>query len=307
MTEENIDARCGFVAIVGRPNVGKSTLINYIVGQKVAIVSDIPQTTRFKIKGIFNDKRGQIIFLDTPGLHIGKDRLDKYMNVIAKHTINEVDLIIHLVDSSEPVKEEETMVVRFLEPIDKPIILGLNKIDLGGKFIPEYIKLYEKTKKKSTEELADSITLLPLSSLKGTNVDKLLDEIFTKLPVGQALYPKDTIRDESQNLFIADVIREKLLGSMRQEIPHVIAVLVEEIIWRSHNLVYIKADILIERDPQRKIVVGKNGQVLKNIGTQARKELEEYLSKKVYLDLVVKTKEKWRQDPRILKELGYSP
>lgn len=305
--EDNKQLKCGFVAIVGRPNVGKSTLLNYIVGQKVAIVSNVPQTTRFKIKGIFNDKRGQVIFVDTPGLHLVKDRLDRYMNLIAKQTIKEVDLIIHLADSSEPIGKEEMMVVKFLTDIDKPVIIGFNKIDLGGKFIPQYINLYEKAKKSSMQELAGLITLIPLSSLKGTNVDRLLDVIFSKLPVGERLYPEDMTRDESQNLFIADIIREKLLKCMRQELPHVIAVLVEDIIWRSKNLVYIKANILIERDPQRKIVIGKSGQVLKDIGTQARKELEEYLSKKVFLDLVVKTKNKWRQDPKILKMLGYSP
>ncbi|MFH1202433.1 MAG: GTPase Era [Candidatus Omnitrophota bacterium] len=307
MRDENSNLNCGIVAIVGRPNVGKSSLLNYIIQEKVAIVSKVPQTTRFIVRGILNDKRGQVVFVDTPGLHLAKDRLGKYMNVTAKSAQEGVDLVLHLVDSSKPVGPEENMIAKNLAHIKTHLILGLNKIDLGAKFTTQYIELYERIKGKPIAQLVDSITVLPLSSLKGTNVDKLLDVIFLKLPKSPAYYPPDITRDEPQNIYIADIIREKLFACMRQEVPHSLAVLVEEIKQRPNNLVYVKASILIERDSQRKIIIGKDGSVLKSAGTKARQELEEYFSKKVYLDLSVKTQEKWRQDPGVLKLLGYSP
>jgi len=299
--------RCGFVAIVGRPNVGKSTLLNNILGEKVAIVTRIPQTTRNLIRGILTEDRGQVIFIDTPGIHLSKDRLGKYMNISASEIIEDADLIIHLVDSSEQVGKEEIIVVNKLKKLKKPIILGLNKIDLGGEFIPQYIKLWEEAKAKPITQLTDSIIVLPLSGLKNKNIKELLEITFSLLPQGDLLYPGEIISDFPQNNLIADIIREKLMNLMRQEIPYSLAVLVEEVLERSKRLMVIKAKVYIERDSQRRIVIGEGAQIIKKVGILARRELEEIFNKKIYLELHVDTKKAWRQDPRMLKILGYSP
>lgn len=295
---------CGIVAIVGRTNTGKSTLLNYILGKKVAIVSKVPQTTRNIIRGILTEKRGQIVFVDTPGLHKPKHRLGKYMNILAEEQALGADVILHLVDSSERVGEEEEMVVSELCKSKAPIVLALNKIDLGGKFIPEYLKLWEEKKGKSIQELADSLITIPLSALKGANIDELLGVLFAHLPKGPQLYPDDVISDFPQKMAFADIIREKLFECMRQEVPHSIAVLTDEIIERSDKLTYIKADILVERDSQKAIVIGDKGQIVKKVGSLARGELEKLSGKKVYLELNVKVKANWRQDEELLRQMG---
>jgi len=301
------DFRSGFVAIVGRPNVGKSTLLNNILGERIAIVTRIAQTTRNLIRGILTEQRGQVVFIDTPGIYLSKDRLGKYMNISASQIINDADVVIHLIDSSDRVGREEKIIADKLKKVKKPIILGLNKIDLGGKFIPQYIKLWEEAKGKPITELTDSIVVLPLSGLKNKNIKELLENIFSLLPKGEPFYPEEIISDVPQNNMIADVIREKLMNLMRQEIPYNLAVLVEEVLERSKRLMIIKAKVYIERDSQRRMVIGKNAQIIKKVGILARKELEEIFKKKVYLDLHVDTKKSWRQDPRMLKILGYSP
>lgn len=297
--------RCGIVAIVGRPNVGKSTLLNYILGEKVAIVSSVPQTTRTQIRGILNDKRGQIVFLDTPGLHIPKTRLGKFMNISAEDAIMGADVVLHLVDSSEPPGEEENIIVDKLKDITNPIVLGLNKIDLGGEYVPKYIELWEEKREKPITEMTDSLISIPISSLKGNNVDKLLEVLFSFLKEGPELYPPDVLTDFPKKLAIADMIREKLLNFMREEVPHSIAVLVDEITDRSERLVFIRAEILVERSSQKSIIIGKNGTMLKKVGSLARKELEEYFSKKVFLELWVRVEENWKKNPQLLRELGY--
>lgn len=296
---------CGIVAIIGRPNTGKSTLLNYILGEKLAIVSNVPQTTRNVIRGILTEKRGQVIFVDTPGIHKPKHRLGKYMNIAAIDVIKGADILLHMADSSEAPGEEEDMVVGELATVKAPVVLALNKIDLGGKFVDEYIRLWEEKKGKPVTELADSLIVLPMSSLKGTNIDKLLEILFSLLPEGHNLYPDDMLSDFPQKLAYADIIREKLLTRMRQEVPHSIAVLVEEITDRTQKLTYIKAAIYVERESQKGIVVGAKGGILKEVGSLARRELEELLKKKVYLELNVKVKEDWKSDPLILKLLGY--
>ena len=296
--------RCGIVAIVGRTNVGKSTLLNYILGKKVAIVSRIPQTTRNIIRGILNEKRGQIVFVDTPGLHKPKHRLGKYMNILAEEQARGADIILHLVDSSENVGEEEEMIVNYLNPLRVLVILVLNKIDLGGKFIPEYLNLWQAKKAKPIQELTDSLLVIPVSALKGSNVDKLLEVLFSHLPPGPQLYPEEIISDFPQRLAYADIIREKLFECMRQEVPHSIAVLVDEVIERSDKLTYIRADIFVERDSQKAIVIGDKGQIVKKVGSLARGELEQLLGKKVYLELNAKVKENWRQDQEFLRQMG---
>lgn len=298
------EKRCGIAAIVGRTNTGKSTLLNSILGKKVAIVSKVPQTTRNIIRGILNEKRGQIVFVDTPGLHKPKHRLGKYMNILAEDSAEGADVIIHLADASENIGEEEEMIVSYLAKAKAPVVLALNKIDLGGKFISEYLKLWEEKKGKPVAELTKELTVIPVSALKGTNIDMLLDELFSLMPEGPQLYPEDMLSDFPQKLAYADIIREKLFECMRQEMPHSIAVLVEEFIERSKALTYIRAEIFVERDSQKGMVIGDKGQIVKKVGSLARQELEELLGKKVYLELSVKVKENWRQDQEILRRMG---
>lgn len=309
MPEINMDRQkglhCGMVAIVGRPNTGKSTLLNYILAEKVAIVSTVPQTTRYKIKGIFTDERGQIVFIDTPGMHISRHRLGKSMLRQIDEAVDECDLVIHLVDATELPGEEERLMVDKIREVKVPIILGLNKIDLNPRFLDSYIKLWEEIKGKRITELTESIILMPLSALKGMNVDKLIDAIFIHLPEGRLFYPPDTLTDSPQRLAIADIIREKLFNLMHKEVPHSLAVYIDEMQSRRDKLIYIRAVILVERDSQKAIVVGKDGEILKEVGIKARQELETLLEKKVFLETFVKVKPGWRQDPEILRQLGY--
>lgn len=293
------------VSIIGRPNVGKSTLLNAIVGEKVSITSNIPQTTRQQIRGIYNDERGQIVFIDTPGLHLGGDGLDKFMNRSSMSALQGVDVIIHLTDSSEQVGKEENFVVNQLRKLKIPIIVGLNKVDYKkGKYIQEYVDLWEKATGKSVNEL-ENFTLLPLSALTKVNVEKLLDLIFEMLPEGPLLYPDDVITDMPQRLAMADLIREKLFQTMREEVPHSIAVKIEHVSPVKGKILLIKALIVVERPTQKEIVIGKKGEVLKDIGTAARADLEELVGQKVFLELYVKTTKNWRDNPSVLEEMGY--
>ncbi|MCM8782942.1 MAG: GTPase Era [Candidatus Omnitrophica bacterium] len=296
--------KCGIVTIVGRPNTGKSTLLNTILKEKIAIVSDVPQTTRNRLRGIFTDARGQIVFVDTPGMHITKYLLGKLILKEIQRSLEGVDLVIHLVDTTRPVGKEERMLVDKLKDLTVPIILGLNKIDLKPLFFDDYIKLWEETKQKKVQDLCDELILLPLSALRGTNIDKLIDTIFNLLPSGEFLYPEDIISDFPQKLSIADIIREKLFLLMKEEVPHSIAVYVEDLQERK-DIFFIRAVILVESDSQKAMVIGKAGSVLKEVGQRARKELEGVLEKKVYLETHVKVRPGWREDPLILKELGY--
>lgn len=302
---ETKNLRCGMVSIIGRPNVGKSTLLNKIVGEKVAIVSRVPQTTRNQIRGIYNDERGQIIFIDTPGLHLGHDKLDKFMNQSAGGTIAEADCIIYLADVSRRIGQEEQNIAQRLVPVKVPLILVLNKIDLKKDLIPDYIAMWERAKGMTVNEMKN-FTLLPISSQKGINVDKLIDIIFDYLPQGPLLYPLDIISDAPQKMVIADIVREKLFEMMREEIPHSLSVVVEDMQPRRNKVTHIKALILVERDSQKEIVIGKNGSVLKQAGTLARVELEDLLETKVFLELYVKVHKKWRDDASLLQDMGYA-
>lgn len=298
------EKRCGIVAIAGRTNTGKSTLLNYILKQKVAIVSNVPQTTRNIVRGILSEKRGQIIFVDTPGIHKPKHRLGKYMNILAEDSARGADVIVHLVDSSERVGEEEKLVVSELCQYKPPVVVAFNKIDLGGKFIPEYIQLWEEGKGKPITELTGTLTIVPVSALKGENIDQLLEVLFSYLPKGPALYPEDIVSDFPQRLLFADIVREKLFSCMRQEVPHSIAVVVEDVVERSEKLTYIRAVIFVERDSQKGIVIGDKGKTLKDAGSLARQDMEKQLEKKVYLELNVKVKENWKQDEQLLRQMG---
>ncbi len=303
--EEKKNFHCGLVSIVGRPNVGKSTLLNTILDEKVSIVSKVPQTTRNQVRGIYTDERGQIVFIDTPGFHLGKDRLDQFMYQSSATTFHDVDCLIYLVDTSRRIGEEEEKISQALKSVHIPIILGLNKVDLKADHLPEYISLWEKAKGKAINEI-ENFTLIALSGKDKINIDKLLDIIFNYLPEGEALYPLDTICDIPQKMVMADIIREKLFNLMREEVPHSLGVAIEDIRPLQKKILNIKALIFVERNSQKEIVIGKKGEVLKRIGTQARQELEQLLETKVFLELYVKVKKDWRNDVSILQELGLS-
>ena len=296
--------RCGFVAVVGRPNTGKSTLVNRIVGEKIAIVSPVPQTTRNVIRGIYNDERGQIVFSDTPGWHIGRDGLDRFMNKSCQNALEGIDCVIHLADTSRSVGEEEFRVVERLKGIKKPVILGLNKIDLKGEFLDQYIALWEQARGKKVDEMKDFV-MIPLSGKQGTQVDKLVDVVFSFLPTGPLFYEPDDICDAPRKQVVADIVREKLFLAMREELPHSIAVVVDEMRPVKGKTTRISATIYVERDSQKEIVIGAKGQMIKLVGTQARVELEELMETKVFLDLLVKSRKNWRDDHHMLADLGY--
>ncbi len=302
--EAGPDYRCGTVSIVGRPNVGKSTLLNRIVGEKIAIVSHVPQTTRNQVRGIYTEERGQIIFVDTPGLHKNSDKLDRFMNKAALGTTADTDCIIHLVDCQDPVGAEEEVIVQKLAPLAVPVILGLNKVDITDKYIPDYISLWEKGRGRPVTEM-DCFVLIPLSGQDGIHCDKLLDILFDILPPGPPLYPEDIVCDVPQRMAIADIIREKFFQIMRHEVPHALAVLIEDMQTAKRKVLHIRALVLVERASQKNIVVGKNGHVLKEVGTLARSELEDLLGCKVFLELFVKSKRNWREDNSLLIEMGY--
>jgi GTP-binding protein Era len=304
--KEELNLRSGVVSILGRPNVGKSTLMNKILDEKVAIVSPIPQTTRNQIRGVYNDERGQIVFIDTPGLHLGGDKLDKFMNRSSIGSLESIDCVIHLVDASEHTGVEEKNVVEQLKKVKCPIILGLNKVDVSkGKFIPDYIKLWEEARGTNINEIKN-FTLLPLSGKEGTNVEKLIDLVFEQLSEGPMHYPRDTVCDIPRKMVISDTIREKLFQCMREEVPHSIAVYIEEMAPRKGKTLYIRAVILVERDTQKEMVIGKNGSILKKIGTEARLELEDLLEQKVFIELFVKVDKQWREDHALLEQMGYT-
>jgi GTP-binding protein Era len=299
------ELRCGFVAVMGRPNTGKSTLVNRIVGEKIAIVSPVPQTTRNSIRGIYNDERGQIVFIDTPGWHIGRDGLDRFMNKSCQNALEGIDCVIHLADTSRVVGEEEFRVVERLKGLKKPIILGLNKVDLKSEFLEEYIALWEQARGQKVEEM-ENFVMIPLSGKQGTQVEKLIDLVFERLPTGPLFYEPDDICDVPKKQAVADIIREKLFLQMREEVPHSIAVVVDEMRPSKGKTTRISATIFVERDSQKEIVIGAKGQMIKQVGTMARLELEQLLETKVFLDLLVKSQKNWRDDHHMLADMGYT-
>lgn len=297
--------KAGMVSIVGRPNVGKSTLLNTIIGEKVAIVSNVPQTTRNQIRGIYTEERGQIVFIDTPGINMGKDALGKLMSNSSTSTIDEADCLIYLVDVSRRIGEEEEFIAQRVKDAKVPVILGLNKVDVKNNYLSDYIAFWERVKGKPVAEMK-KFALIALSGERDTNVDKLIDLVFDFLPKGELLYPQDIISDVPQRIAIADIIREKFLHIMREELPHSIGVVIEDIQPKKRKVLHIKAIIYVERPTQKEIVIGTKGNVLKQVGTLARQELEELLDKKIFLELLVKTEEGWRDDMEILQQFGYT-
>lgn len=292
--------RSGMVTIIGRPNVGKSSLLNALVGQKVSIVSHKPQTTRHRIQGVLHHERGQVVFVDTPGLHRQESRaLNRVMNQAAAGAIHDVDLILFMIEAGRWTDEDQAVLHR-LEGLPTPVALIVNKIDRVAdkeKLLPQLQKL---------TALRDFAFVVPLSALKGSNLDGLVDEILARLPEGPPLYPEDMVSGNDLGFTVAELIREKLIRSLHQELPYTTAVEIESY-KREGNLDRIHAVIWVEREGQKKIVIGEGGAQLKAIGTAARRELERMLDRKVFLQLWCKVRENWSDDPKALKRFGISP
>ncbi|MBR0288156.1 MAG: GTPase Era [Selenomonadaceae bacterium] len=292
-----MEYKSGFVAVIGRPNVGKSTLINKIIGQKVAITSDKPQTTRSRIQCILTLDDAQIIFLDTPGIHKPKFKLGEYMLKAAEGTLKEVDVIFFVIDATEKFGGGEKYILERLNATTKPVILVVNKVDLIDRekilpIIAEY----------STRR--NFAAIVPISAADGTNVDELINEAKKFLPEGIQYYPADMITDQPERLIIAELIREKILHATQDEVPHSIAVDLEEFTPRDNGTIFIRATIYVERDSQKGILIGKSGAMLKKIGAEARPEIEMLLGTKIFLDLWVKVKRDWRNSIGALQSFG---
>ncbi|ABI68864.1 GTPase Era [Syntrophomonas wolfei] len=290
--------KSGFVSIVGRPNVGKSTLLNTIIGEKIAIVSEKPQTTRTRIQGIYTCERGQVIFVDTPGIHKPKHLLGEYMVKVSARSLEEVDIIYYMTDVTRPFGGGESFILEQLKDARVPVFLLVNKIDLvSEQEVKDYIQIFNQQRSFSE--------VVSISAACGTNLQLLIDKTLDALPEGPLYYPEDDLTDQPIYLLIAELIREKALMLTRDEVPHSLAVEVEEFKKQSNGKVYVRAAIYMERDSQKGILIGKKGQMLKTIGEQARQDIESLLDTAVYLDLWVKVKKNWRDNEGTLNQLGY--
>lgn len=294
------DKKSGFVTLIGRPNVGKSTLMNRLIGQKIAITSNKPQTTRNKIQTVYTCEQGQIVFLDTPGIHKAKNKLGDYMVNVAQHTLSEVDVILWLVEPSTFIGAGERHIIEQQKKTKTPVILVINKTDtVKREEILTFIDAYRK-------EL-DFAEIVPVSALKGDNTQDLIDSIFKYLPYGPMFYDEDTVTDQPQRQIVSELIREQALRCLDEEIPHGIAVSIDQMKWRADDsIVDIDATIVCERDSHKGIIIGKGGSMLKKIGSRARKEIEDLLETQVNLKLWVKVKKDWRDSDFLLKNFGYN-
>ncbi|MDD5310253.1 MAG: GTPase Era [Candidatus Omnitrophica bacterium] len=291
--------KSGFVAIIGRPNVGKSTVLNRLVGEKVAIVTQKPETTRNKIQGILTRPEAQVVFVDTPGIHKPKNLLGKQITQVAKDVLLEVDLIVFVLDVTKGVTPEDMLIFNLVKAAKKPAILLINKIDLRSKSLA--LPLIE-----DGARLYDFREIIPTSASNGDNMDILLEKVIEHLPEGPKYFPDGQFTDRTERFMVGEIIREKALEMTHEEVPHSVAVLIEEFTERPRKLVYIRAVIYVERHSQKKILVGHKGQMLKAIGETARREIQKLLDRHVYLELWVKVHENWRKDPDALKMLGYA-
>jgi GTP-binding protein Era len=289
----------GFVSVVGRPNVGKSTLINNVVGQKVAIVTPKPQTTRNRITAIANTDKAQIVFLDTPGIHKPQHEMNRLMVEVALGTLNQVDLALLVVDISQPFGKGDEHVLELMKKVQVTLLLAINKVDLVAK--DSILPLIDEYRSRG-----DFKEIVPISALKGDNVDRLVSVLVDYLPEGPPLFPEDELTDLPERFFAAEMIREKILLNVHEEVPYTTAVRVDS--WEDRNgLTHIEASILVERDSQKGILLGKGGRMIKKIGAAARRDLERFLNTRIYLGLHVKVREHWRENRRLLGELGIGP
>lgn len=296
---ENPAYKSGFVTLIGRPNVGKSTLMNQLIGQKIAITSNKPQTTRNRIQTVYTSQEGQIVFVDTPGIHKAKNKLGDYMVNVAERTLSEVDVILWLVEPSNFIGAGERHIIEQLQKVKTPVILVINKVDtVKREELLPYIDTYRQQ--------MEFQEIVPVSALKGDNTDTLISCIMKYLPYGPAFYDEDTITDQPIRQIVAELIREKALRLLEEEIPHGIAVSIEQMHYRK-KICDIEATIICERDSHKGIIIGKGGSMLKRIGSAARPDIEDLLEMQVNLQLWVKVKKDWRDSDFLLKNFGYNP
>ena len=290
--------KSGFVSIIGRPNVGKSTFMNRVIGHKIAIMSDKAQTTRNKIQGVMTRNDAQIIFLDTPGIHKPKHKLGDYMMRVAKNTLSEIDAIMFMVNVNEEIGRGDEYIMEMLKNVKTPVFLVLNKIDLvhPDALMPR-IEQYQK--------YTNFTEIVPISALEGLNVDHFIDVLKTYLPEGPKYYPDDQISDHPEQFVVSEIIREKILHLTSEEIPHAIGVNVDRMIKENDERVRVEATIYVERDSQKGIVIGKGGKKLKEVGKRARHDIEMLLGSKVYLELWVKVQKDWRNKVNFIRQMGY--
>ena len=290
--------KSGFVAIVGRPNVGKSTFMNYVLGQKIAIMSDKAQTTRNKIQGVYTNKDCQIVFLDTPGIHKPKHELGNFMVESAYSALKEVDAVLFMVNAAEKRGPGDDFIIEKLKKIKTPVFLVLNKIDLIS---PD--ELLDRV--ESYQETIPFAGIIPISVLQGNNVQELMTTLTNHLPEGPQYYPSDKITDHPEYFVVSELIREKILHLTKEEIPHSVAVTVDKMQKDEFDKVHVYANIIVERPTQKGIIIGKGGKLLKEIGVRARKDIEQLLGNKVYLELWVKVEKDWRKKKSQLQDFGY--
>lgn len=291
--------KSGFVSIIGRPNVGKSTFLNRVIGQKIAIMSDKPQTTRNKIQGVFTEDDAQIVFIDTPGIHKPKHKLGDFMVKVAQESIKDVDATLFMVNANEGFGRGDEFIIEKLQGSRSPVILVINKIDTIHP--DQLFDLINKYK-----DLFHFAEIVPISALQGNNVDRLLQVIKTYLPEGPQYYPANQVTDHPERFIISELIREKVLHLTREEVPHSIAVIIEQIERRPEgNAIYVNATIVVERSSQKGIIIGKQGGMLKEVGKRARLDIENLLDTKVFLELWVKVQKDWRNRMSQLRDLGF--
>lgn len=295
---DNPNYKSGFVALIGRPNVGKSTLLNYIVGQKVAIMSNVAQTTRNKIQGIYTSPAAQIVFIDTPGVHKPSTKLGDFMERSTLSALDEVDAVVYVVSATEKRGPGDNFIIEKLKQVKQPIYLVVNKIDqVHPNDLPDIVAQYQ--------DALPFKQVIPVSALQGNNVNELINQLVVGLPNGPQYYPDDQISDHPERFVIAEMIREKVFMLTRDEVPHSVAVDVTSVKREDEEHVHISANIVVERPGQKGIIIGKKGQMLKKIGTMARKDIERLLGDRVYLQLWVKVVPKWRDKSAMLKDYGY--
>ncbi|PTL40543.1 GTPase Era [Alkalicoccus saliphilus] len=291
--------KSGFAALIGRPNVGKSTLLNQLLGQKIAIMSDKPQTTRNRVQGVYSEERGQIVFIDTPGIHKPKHRLGDFMAKAAQSTLKEVDVVLFLVDAKEGRGAGDDFIIERLRNVQTPVFLIVNKIDQVHP--DELLPLIA-----SYQESYAFDEVIPVSAIEGNNVGTLVDQVFAKLEEGPRFYPEDQVTDHPERFLMSEMIREKVLHLTREEIPHSIAVDIEQIKERENSdTLYVGAVIVVERSSQKGILIGRQGKMLKEIGQRAREDIQNLLGTKIFLELWVKVEKDWRNKPKYLREFGY--
>ncbi|UOK57066.1 GTPase Era [Bacillus sp. OVS6] len=299
MNRNEPEYKSGFVSIIGRPNVGKSTFLNRVIGQKIAIMSDKPQTTRNKIQGVYTTNESQIVFIDTPGIHKPKHKLGDFMMKVAQNTLKEVDVVLFMINAEEGYGRGDEFIIEKLQHTKTPVFLIINKIDQihPDQLFPliDQYRAYYPFKE-----------IIPISALQGNNVDTLLEQIESYLPAGPQYYPADQVTDHPERFIISELIREKVLHLTREEIPHSVAVVIDAIERRDNNQsIYVSATVIVERDSQKGIVIGKQGKMLKEVGQRARVDIEALLGTKVFLELWVKVQKDWRNKMTQLRDFGF--